>query len=158
MTYRADIDTIFSDLVALLKANTTKLNQGMTTTFTNTTTQILDSVPRVKPDGQYPCLFVYSGGKVETVSSISNRCRKKVIQTIKIAGVCKLYRQEANLDNKDARNLAANIDEIIRLNSNFSAQVLDCNPISTIIPEDMDGVYYNAFETSIECELDIRGI
>lgn len=158
MSYRVAIDTIFSDLIALLKANTTTLNQGLTTTFTNTTTQILDGVPRVKPDGQYPVIFVYSGGKIETVSSISNRCRKKVIQTIKIAGVCKLYRLDANLDNKDARNLAANIDELIRNNPNFSAQVLDCNPVSTIIPEDMDGVYYNAFETSIECELDIRGI
>jgi hypothetical protein len=160
MSYRADIDTIFSDLIALLKANLTTLNQGLTTTFgaTTTATQILDSVPRVKPDGQYPCLFVYSGGKTETVSSISNRARKKVIQTIKIAGVCKLYRQDGNLDNKDARNLAANIDELMRNNSNFSSQVLDCNPVSTIIPEDMDGIYYNAFETSLECELDIRGI
>ena len=60
MSYRANIDAIFADLINLLKNNLTILNQGLTTTFTKADIQILDGVPRVKPNDQYPIIFVYN--------------------------------------------------------------------------------------------------
>ena len=158
MSYRADINTIYSDLLALFRANLATLNQNLTGTITNGTLQIVDGVPKAVGDSLHPIIFIHQGSKTETSEAIGNRCRKKVVQTILITATSKMFIKEGNTDNKDVRNLMANIDELIRNNPTFSTQVLDCNPSNTQLLYDDRFVYINTFETSLDCELDIRGI
>lgn len=158
MSYRVDIDIIYTDLIALLRANLATLNQNLTVPFTNATLQIKDNVPRGLGDSLNPVIFIHQGSKNETSEGVSNRCRKKVIQTILITAKTKAFRQEANVDDKDNRNLQANIDELFRNNPEFSAQVIDCNPSTTNVFYNESTPYITISETSLDCEIDIRGI
>lgn len=158
MSYRVDIDTIISDLIALFKNNLVALNQGMDTEFeiAKVDDQIEDDVSRVSPSGLYPKIFVFSPlDKTEEIDGIGIRCRKKVIQNISIVGITKVYMKNANQDNIDARNLASNIDEILRLNRKFSSQLLDCNPNFTRPMADDEAIYINMFLTNLACDVSI---
>jgi len=159
MAYRVNINLLYTDLVALFINNLATLNQNLTTPFTTAkaASQIVDGIPKAMPNDLNPCIFIHQGAKIETVVGLGLKCRKKVVQTILITATAKVFIKEGNTENKDVRNLMANIDELLRNNNNFSAQVLDCNPSNTQLLYDDKYVYINTFETSLECDLDVRG-
>lgn len=146
----ADYRNILDTIVDILNANTTTLDNSITTSPRLITSGDPSNIP-IQVDN-YPALMVQLLSKSEDFEQIGRRV-KDVTVSFNIYALVQLSRGSDESD-LDVQNLARNIDTVFRANVTLSGTVLFCNPISTQFDTAFsDGIYLSAALTVLECKL-----
>lgn len=144
-------------IIALLKANMSTLNIGLTGgTFTGDgSAQIIPGFPQVTPvmSSQYPVIMVKWAGKDEQPLQLGKAGRKKAVVKMRLFAL--VDKVDPDIDYELAK-LCTNIEAVFRQNISIGDNVLFADPLTTDpIVMATDGVYVHVAAIDINCTVEV---
>jgi hypothetical protein len=149
--------TVRDAIVALLKANKTILNTGLTTgsTFTSDNQIMAGNIFLTPtPNDLYPVIMVKVINKKEDWESLGAAGRKRPIITFRIYGIIRIV---GGTVDTEIMTLTKNIEAVLRDNITISGAVIFSQPTFTDfgVGEFSKGVYVEVVAIDLECMMEI---